>query len=137
MHPVPQLSHRDALQVLDAVLAELERDGLGAAVAVVDAHGELLAFVRTDDCPLPSITIACNKAYSAARQRSESAAIGESSIRERFPLTNFGDSRFTGWGGGVPIFVDGVVVGAIGVSGLPERDDVRLAQLGAGALDLS
>ncbi len=137
MHHVPQLSHRDALQVLDAVLAELERDGLGAAVAVVDAHGELLAFVRTDDCPLPSITIACNKAYSAARQRSESAAIGESSIRERFPLTNFGDSRFTGWGGGVPIIVDGVVVGAIGVSGLPESDDVRLAQLGAGALDLS
>lgn len=135
MRQVPELSHGDAARVLDAVRAELERNQLGAAIAVVDAHGELLAFLRTDDCPLPSITIACNKAYSAARQRSESAAIGEVALRERFPLTNFGDARFTGWGGGVPIFVEGVVVGAIGVSGLPETDDVRLAQLGAASLD--
>lgn len=136
MRQVPELSQRDAAQVIDAVRAELERDQLGAAVAVVDSHGELLAFMRTDDCPLPSITIACNKAYSAARQRSESAAIGATALRERFPLTNFGDARFTGWGGGVPIIVDSVVVGAIGVSGLPESDDIRLAQLGAAALDL-
>lgn len=135
MRQVPVLTHRDATRILDTVRVELERDGRGAAVAVVDAHGELLAFVRTDGCPLPSITIACNKAYSAARQRTESAAIGGSARAGGYALTNFGDPRITGWGGGVPIVADGVVVGAVGVSGLPEDDDIALARSAAIALD--
>ncbi len=46
-------------------------------------------------------------------------------------MTNFGDLRYTGWGGGVPIVVDGVVIGAVGVSGLPEQEDMDLAARGA------
>jgi glc operon protein GlcG len=49
-------------------------------------------------------------------------------------MTNFGDLRYTGWGGGVPLEVDGVVVGAVGVSGLPEADDMRIAAGAAGVL---
>ncbi len=113
--------------MLSAAQAELDRQALSTAVAVVDAHGELVAFVRTDGCPLPSITNAVNKAYTAARERKPSRTIGDSSRSEGFPMTNFGDLRYTGWGGGVPIEVDGVVVGAIGVSGLPEADDIAIA----------
>jgi len=131
VRPVTELSHAEAGRVLEAVRAELERDGLGAAVAVVDTHGELLAFLRTDGCALPAIAIACNKAYTAARQGAESSEIGEDARARAYPLTNFGDPRITGWGGGVPIRADGAVVGAVGVSGLPEADDVRLARLGA------
>lgn len=61
-----------------------------------------------------------------------SAEIGRRSREEGFPLTNFGDLRYTGWGGGVPIVVGGAVVGAVGVSGLPEDQDVVLAEYGAG-----
>lgn len=135
MRQVRVLSHRDAARILDTVRTELERDGRGAAVAVVDAHGELLAFLRTDGCPLTSITIACNKAYSAARERTESAAIGESARQGGYSLTNFGDPRITGWGGGVPLLADGMVIGAVAVSGLPEHDDIALARAGAAALD--
>jgi glc operon protein GlcG len=46
-------------------------------------------------------------------------------------MTNFGDLRYTAWGGGVPIFYKGEVVGAVGVSGLPEDEDMMLAKLGA------
>ena len=46
-------------------------------------------------------------------------------------MTNFGDLRYTAWGGGVPIVVDGEVIGAVGVSGLPEAEDMVLARLGA------
>jgi glc operon protein GlcG len=46
-------------------------------------------------------------------------------------MTNFGDLRYTGWGGGVPLVVEGQVVGAVGVSGLPEEEDMVLAQLAA------
>ncbi len=125
------LSHTDALNVLNAIRVELEKENKGAAVAVVDSHGELLAFLRTDGCRLPSITIAMNKAYAAAREQKESKAIGESSKNDGFPMTNFGELRYPSWGGGVPILYQGQVVGAVGVSGLPEAEDMVLARLGA------
>lgn len=126
------LSHSDAQKIIDLIRAQLEQRDQGAAIAVVDAHGELLAFLRTDGCPLPSIQNAINKAFTAARERKASREIGESSRTEAWPLTNFGDLRYIGWGGGVPIMVDGEVIGAVGVSGLPEADDMELAQKGAG-----
>jgi glc operon protein GlcG len=125
------LSHSDAQKIIDTIRAELEQRGQGAAIAVVDAHGELLAFLRTDGCRLPSINIAINKAFTASRERRPSSEIGESSRTEAWPLTNFGDLRYTGWGGGVPIIVGEQVVGGIGVSGLPETEDIELAQKGA------
>ncbi len=134
MHQQTQLSHHDAMQIVEAIRAELEKEERGAAVAVVDAHGELLAFLRTDGCKLPSIVIAINKAYTAARERVESYQVGQKSKSEGFPMTNFGDLRYTAWGGGVPIVVQGQVVGAVGVSGLPEADDMQLARMGAGLL---
>jgi uncharacterized protein GlcG (DUF336 family) len=91
-------------------------------------QGELLAFLRTDGCKLPSITIAINKAYTAAREKNESFFVGEASRTEGFPMTNFGELRYTTWGGGVPILHAGEVVGAVGVSGLPEAEDMALAR---------
>jgi glc operon protein GlcG len=118
---------------VEAVARELLARGAGAAVAVVDDHGELVAFLRTDGCPLVSVQNAINKAFTAARERVESGEVGRRSREEGFPMTNFGDSRYTGWGGGVPVEVDGVVIGAIGVSGLFEADDVSLARAGVAA----
>ncbi|MDH3754374.1 MAG: heme-binding protein, partial [Acidimicrobiia bacterium] len=69
-----------------------------------------------------------------ARERSESATLGTNSRDEGFPITNFGDLRYTGWGGGVPVVVEDEVVGAVGVSGLPEAHDIELARLGAAAV---
>ncbi len=133
MHQRPHLSHRDAARIVDAVRVELERAGEGAAVAVVDEHGELLAFLRSDGCRLPSVTIAINKAYTAAREGIESAELGRRSAAEGFPTTNFGELRYVTWGGGVPLRIGEVVVGAVGVSGLPEERDIALARM-AGAL---
>lgn len=134
MNQQNHLSHHDAQRILDAIQEELDAHRKGAAVAVVDAHGELLAFVRTDGCPLPSINNAIHKAFTAARERRPSRDIGRAAREEGFPITNFGDLRYTGWGGGLPIVADGQVVGAVGVSGLPEDEDVALAELGAAAL---
>jgi glc operon protein GlcG len=104
-------------------------------VAVADTHGELLAFLRTDGCGLSPITIAQNKAYTAAREGIPSKTLGERSRDEQFPMTNFGELRYVTWGGGLPVIVDGRVVGAVGVSGLPEAEDMRLAAFGIAALD--
>jgi len=129
-----QLSHQQAMRIVGLIQAELEKDRQGAAVAVVDDHGELIAFVRTDGCPLPSINNAIHKAFTAAREGKESAAVGAASREEGFAITNFGDLRYTGWGGGVPIVFEGQVIGAVGVSGLPEADDMVLARLGTESL---
>ena len=128
------IGHAEARGLIAMVADRLEADGAGAAIAVVDPHGELVAFLRTDGCGLASIQIAMNKAFTAARERVESSVLGERSRTEGFPLTNFGDARYLGWGGGVPIVVDGEVIGAIGVSGLPESADVDLARWAAASL---
>jgi glc operon protein GlcG len=137
VHTRTVLGHTDAQRLVDHVVAALEPERHGAAVAVVDAHGELLAFLRTDGCRLSSGMIAINKAYTAAREQTESGSVGEASRREHFPMTNFGELRYVSWGGGVPIVIDGEVVGAVGVSGLPEDDDVALARAAAASLSVS
>ena len=126
-----QLSHRDAWHVVEAIREELDKTGKGAAIAVADAHGELIAFLRTDGCKLPSIQIAINKAFTAAREQKPSRAIGDSVRDHHWPMTNFGDLRYTAWGGGVPLVFDGQIVGGVGVSGLPEEEDMVLAAMGA------
>ena len=135
MNNTPTLSHKDAVVVLDAIKGELERRKKGAAVAVVDDHGELLAFVRTDGCRLPSLNIAMNKADTAAREQDESGVVGGRSRTEDFPMTNYGELRYVSWGGGFPLIASGRVVGAVGVSGLPEAEDMELAKIGIEAFE--
>lgn len=130
MYQSYNLSHSDALKIVTAIQAELEKQGKAAAIAVADSHGELIAFLRLDGCKLPSLYIAMNKAFTAAREGKASKAVGQSSREQGFPMTNFGDLRYTGWGGGVPLTHQGKVIGAVGVSGLPEAEDMVMAQLG-------
>ena len=134
MYETHQLSHADAMRAIEASRQALEARKAGAAIAVVDAHGELIAFLRTDDCPLASINNAVHKAFTAARERAESGAVGQRARDEGWPLTNFGDLRYTGWGGAVPVIYAGAVVGAVGVSGLTEADDIAKPRNGAQAI---
>lgn len=129
-----QLSHADAAAIIAAIRAELEAQGKGAAIAVTDSQGELLAFLRTDGCRLPSINIAINKAFTAAREQRPSRDFGEAVRSGSLQMTNFGDLRYTAWGGGVPILYQDQVVGAVGVSGLPEEEDMVLAAMGTAVL---
>jgi glc operon protein GlcG len=99
--------------------------------AVADSHGELIAFARMDGAPISSIRIAANKAWTAAREREATKEIGE---KARHPekghdIAYYGDPKFVGWGGGIPIWKDGVVAGAVAVSGLSSSEDVELATL--------
>src|SRR6185295_7023219 len=127
MRTVRTLSHSEALEMIRAVERALSEKKQGAAVAVVDAHGELLAMLRTDGCRLSCIDVAINKAYTAAREQGPSKALGDAAKREGFPVTNFGELRYVTWGGGIPVVVgDGEVVGAVGVSGLTEGEDIAL-----------
>jgi glc operon protein GlcG len=124
------LSHSEVNTIVQTIKEKLEEGNKSAAIAVVDEHGELLAFLRTDGCPLASINIAMNKAFTAARDRTKTSALGERSLAENFPMTNFGDLRYVSFGGGVPIIHQGVVIGGVGVSGLTSEEDEQLAEMG-------
>jgi glc operon protein GlcG len=127
------IDYAEARRAVDAIYAEAVNRGKAGVIAVCDAHGELIAFARMDGAPLSSITIAMNKAYSAARERKPSFEIGKAArqAEKNFDMGYFGDPKFTGWGGGVPVKKDGKVVGAVAISGLPQLEDMELAEMAA------
>ncbi len=131
MQNIVEIGHEEALLAVQTVVEELKRRGKAAVVAVADRHGELVALMRTDGAPYPSITIASNKAFTAARERKLSGDIGRSIKADGWDIAFMGDPRFTGWDGGVPVRIGGEVVGAIAVSGLTGEEDVELATLAA------
>ena len=136
MHTTKNIGHPEAQRAITTIQSELERRGKAAVITVADAHGELIALLRMDGAPLASIVIATNKVFTAARERRPSREIGQSSRhpQDGFDTRYFGDDRYIGWGGGLPVWVDGACIGAVGVSGLPEAEDVELAQMGVEAI---
>ena len=98
----PTIEYTEANRALDAIYSEVLKRGKAGVIAVCDAHGDLIAFARMDGAPLSSITIAMNKAYSAARERKPTHEIGRAARNPEkgFDIGYFGDPRFTGWGGG-------------------------------------
>jgi glc operon protein GlcG len=134
----PSLDYADAHRILETITARLRADGKAAVIAVADPHGELLAFARLDGAPLSSIAIAINKAWTAARERKPTQEIGEKSRHPEkgFDIAYFGDPKFVGWGGGIPVWREGEVVGSVAVSGLSSAEDVELAHLGTASLGI-
>ena len=130
------LGYEDARRALETVSRELKRRALAAVITVADDHGELIALMRMDGAPLSSIVIAMNKAWTAARERKPSFEVGRAvrNPETGFDIAYYGDRRYVGWGGGVPVLIDGAVVGAVAVSGAPEAVDIELAALGAAAI---
>ena len=137
MRNEPTLSDNDAQIAIAAIRDLLKAEGKAAVIAVADAQGELLAFLRTDGAKRAPIQIAMNKAFTAAREQRPTVEIGRK-VRhpERgFDIAYYGDPRYVGWGGGVPVIHAGQVIGAVAVSGLPEEDDMRLAAHGVAAIN--
>jgi glc operon protein GlcG len=130
------LGHDEAQRAIQAIQAELLKRKKAAVIAVADAQGELISLLRLDGAPRPSILIAANKAWTAAREGKPSRDIGQAARdpKDGFDMAYFGDSRYIGWGGGVPVIIDGEVTGAVAVSGLPEHEDMELVEIGVAAI---
>ncbi len=107
--------------------------GAGGAIAVVDSGGALLYLVRLDNTFPAASEVAIAKARTAATFRKPTQAF-ENAIREgRFSLTAV--APLTPLEGGIPIVIDGQVVGAVGCSGaMSSTQDVEVAQAGVAAV---
>ncbi len=106
--------------------------GFRLAIAVVEPSGELVAFGRMDDVQYGSINVAQDKARSAARFRASSASAEERLTGGRIALLAI--DGIMPVAGGVPIVVDGRVVGAIGVSGASSAQDDEVARAAIAAV---
>lgn len=125
-----------AKKVIDAVKMEAKKlNAPGAAIAVVDDGGNLLALERLDNTFAAGSQVSIGKARSAALFKRETKAFEEIIKNGRTAMVSLPDSLFTPLQGGVPILVDGQIVGAVGVSGAASaQQDTELATVGANAL---
>ena len=130
MLTVRRLDITDARRILDAAARHAENLGVPMCTAVVDDAGVLIAFERLDGGKVSSVPIAIDKAFTAATARKATAFYSDEanpgSPGWRIKGTNGG--RFTTIGGGVPVIVDGAVVGGIGVSSGTADQDVEVAE---------
>jgi len=131
MRNVPVVDYAEAKKIIDLIVDKAAQLKKSVVVAVADSHGELVAFARMDGAPISSIRIAANKAWTAARERKATKEIGDKvrDPQKGHDIAYYGDPRFVGWGGGIPIWKDGMVAGAVAVSGLSSREDIELATL--------
>ena len=126
------LGQNEVARILAATRAEAQHQQWAVAIAVVDDGGHPLALERLDGCAPIGAYIATEKARSAALGRRETRGYEE--------MVNGGRNAFlsapllTCLEGGVPLLVDGQVVGAVGVSGVKAEQDAQLAKVGVAAL---
>jgi uncharacterized protein GlcG (DUF336 family)/mannose-6-phosphate isomerase-like protein (cupin superfamily) len=129
---VPALSYDDAKRVAEAAGAIATHRGVSPVVAVVDAGGELVYLWRPDGAQVASISVAADKARTAAIYRRPSKDFEEQATRGRPSALHL--ARAVPLQGGIPLVASDEVVGAIGVSGASSADeDQELALAGAAA----
>src|SRR3954469_21332153 len=128
------INSETAKKAASAALGEARKNGWTMAAAVVDPAGDLVYFEKLDGTQAASVTIAVDKARSAARFKRPTKALQDT-------LAAGGDGlrvlRLDGAipvEGGVPILVDGKIIGAIGLSGGTSPQDGQCAAAGAAAI---
>ena len=121
-----------AKAILAAAEAEAAKNKWTVAIAVVDESGNLIAFHKLDDTQMGSIDIAIGKARTAARMKRPTKALEDAVAGGRTVMLAV--EGITPLEGGVPVLLDGRVIGAVGVSGVTSQQDAQVAQAGAAAL---
>jgi uncharacterized protein GlcG (DUF336 family) len=123
-----------AKKVAAPALAEASRNNWAMAVAVVDAAGDLVYFERMNATQAGSVEVALDKARSAARFKRPTKAFQDMLASGGDGLRVFRIKGAVPVEGGVPIVIDGTIVGAIGVSGGTSPQDGQCARAGIEAM---
>jgi glc operon protein GlcG len=131
MRTRPELTLADCERIAAAAVAEAQRNKWIVAIAILDDGGHLLHFARMDGATPASAGIAVEKGRTAAISRRPSGTWQER-IKTRPEMLRM--PGILPVQGGVPILVEGVCVGGVGVSGVQSHEDEQIAQAGIDAL---
>jgi uncharacterized protein GlcG (DUF336 family) len=124
-----------AVTLLSRVREEAEARDLTLAVAVVDAGGHLLASQRMDGAALGAMRLALGKAFTAVSWATPSGEFGASTQPGGDDWGwNTTDPRIVVYAGGIPLLVDGELVGAVGASGGTAAEDEECVVVAASGL---
>lgn len=126
---VSTISAQFAQELIEHGAKKAEQLGKPMCLAVCDREGGLKAFLRMDGAPLLSVQVAQDKAYTSV-SFGISTDTWHNFIKDDPPLLTGVPStpRIVVFGGGYPLFVDGEMIGGIGVSGGHYTDDMEVAQ---------
>ena len=130
------ISLKDAKRIFEAAEAKATEIGQPMNIAVADAGGNLVAHVRMDGAWIGSIDISIKMAYTsrAFDIATKDLADHSQSGGQFFGIHASNDGKIMIFAGGIPLKIDGKVVGAIGVSGGSGEQDHAVAEAGAAAL---
>jgi uncharacterized protein GlcG (DUF336 family) len=128
----PTVTLAAAKKIAAATIAECQKNGWNVAVSVVAPHGALVYFERMEDTQWASNDISMGKARAAATYRRPTRAFMDA-INKGSPATATLGGVYAS-PGGVPLFVDGKIIGAVGVSGVTGDQDEQCAKAGAAGL---
>jgi uncharacterized protein GlcG (DUF336 family) len=130
MLTINRLSHAEARILLEGVAVKGREMGIPMCSAVTDESGHLIAFDRQDGGKISSISIAVDKAFTAAVARKPTHVYNElcQSGKPTFGIHITNGGHFSIIGGGVPVTVNGQIVGGIGVSSGTAGEDVVCAE---------
>ena len=129
---IKRLSLTDAKHLIDGAKIKAQEIGVPMCIAIVDESGNLIAFDRMDGGKVTSITIAQDKAFTAAAARKATHEYNDACIPGNlvFGIHTALGGRLCVVGGGLPVAVDGEVVGGIGLSSGTPQQDMQCAQAG-------
>ncbi len=130
----PPVSLETAKKAAAAALAETRKNNWYMAVAVVDPAGDLVYYEKMDNTQLGSAKVAVNKARSAALFKRPTKAFQDALAGGGAGLRVLGLEGAVPVEGGVPLIVDGKIIGAIGLSGDTSEHDGQCAKAGADAI---
>lgn len=129
------LSWQSAQEIASATCHYASENNLRICVWVLDRHGNPLAMQRINHAALPSTTIARDKAYTAISFGFATDLWQQRLAEKPHLLTGLGQRPdIVLFGGGIPIYHQKQLVGAIGVSGASEDQDIACAQAGIAAI---
>ena len=126
------LGQAEVSQIIAAARTEAQANQWAVTIAVVDDGGHPLALERLDGATPSSAYIATEKARTSALGRRESKGFEDMVNGGRFAFLSA--PLLTSLEGGVPVIVDGQVIGAVGVSGVKAEQDAQVARAGAQCL---
>jgi glc operon protein GlcG len=124
----------DAKRVAAMAIAEARRNNWDAAVAIVDAGGHLVYFEKKDNTPVGAAEVAIAKARSAVLFKRPTKAFQDSVAAGGAGLRILSLPGAVPLDGGLPVIVDGRIIGGVGVSGDSSEHDGMCAQAGSDAL---